>query len=114
MFELSCHCGAVRLGVETLPEDLGDCNCSICRRISGLWGYYTSDQVTRLTKEGKTEPYVQGDKMLEMHHCKTCGSTTHWDGIEKTEDRRMGLNFRMADPDVIKDIPTRKIDGASW
>ena len=40
MIEGSCHCGAVRLTLPEAPAELGSCNCSMCRRIGGLWGYY--------------------------------------------------------------------------
>ncbi len=33
----SCHCGAVRLTLPALPDKATKCNCSICRRINGLW-----------------------------------------------------------------------------
>ena len=45
MIEASCECGAVRLEIETPPETVGDCNCSICRRYGALWAYYPLAQV---------------------------------------------------------------------
>lgn len=36
----SCHCGAVRLTLPSVPEKATKCNCSICRRLGGLWAYY--------------------------------------------------------------------------
>ena len=45
MIEGSCHCGAVRLSLPEAPAGLGSCNCSMCRRIGGLWGYYRPEQV---------------------------------------------------------------------
>ena len=110
----TCHCGSVALSVETPPKDLASCNCSLCRRIGGLWGYYMSDEVNWKSERGLTTSYIQGDRLLETHSCKTCGCTTHWESTDKSEPYRMAINCRMMEPQVIADIPIRKIDGASW
>jgi hypothetical protein len=41
----SCHCGAVQIQVARKPRRLTSCNCSICRRHAGLWGYYNPSKV---------------------------------------------------------------------
>jgi hypothetical protein len=109
--EGSCHCGAVRYTVTSAPEVVTNCNCSICRRIGGLWAYYSPTQV-RI--EGPTSFYKWGDKMLELHHCETCGCTTHWEPVDKSYDR-MGLNARMMDPRILAGARVRHFDGAdTW
>lgn len=111
----SCHCGAVSFTLSRAPVDLGSCNCSICRRLGGFWGYYTESEVEQHFDENATATYVQGDKCLAMHTCRTCGCTTHWSGIDdESEDPRMAVNCRLMEPEDIKDIPVRLIDGASW
>jgi len=37
MIYASCHCGAVELEIDVAPQDITDCNCSICRRYGVLW-----------------------------------------------------------------------------
>ena len=44
----SCHCGSVRLEVDTPPSEVTECNCSICRRYGVLWAYYPPYQVRML------------------------------------------------------------------
>ena len=44
MVESSCHCGAITLRIDTAPETVTDCNCSICRRYGVLWAYYRPSQ----------------------------------------------------------------------
>ena len=39
----SCHCGAIRLVLSETPSDASDCNCSLCRRIGGLWHHTEPD-----------------------------------------------------------------------
>lgn len=109
----SCHCGAVRLTVPKAPEDLGSCNCSICRRTGGLWGYYEPDEVDIGDSSARLVGYVQGDETLTTWHCGICGCTTHWSPRDPAYER-MGVNLRMFDPEVWEGLPRRLIDGASW
>ena len=112
MIEATCHCGAIRLQIDLPPEVLTDCNCSLCRRLGGLWAYYRPEQVRRVS--GATIGYVQGDRTLETHHCPTCGCTTHWQSLDATYER-MGVNVRMMPPQALAGVLVRKLDGAdTW
>lgn len=111
MIEASCHCGAVRIEIADPPETVTDCNCSLCRRLGVLWGYYHVDQV-RVT--GATISYVQGERTIAAHHCPTCGCTTHWSGLG-AESTRVAVNARLMDPAVLARARVRKLDGAdTW
>lgn len=114
MYEGSCHCGTVRFELTEAPEKLVDCNCSICRRIGALWGHVAISSVTILASEGSTISYIQGDKTLSTHTCKTCGCTTHWENLQP-DGEHMAVNFRMCAPEVIGQFPIRRFDGAdTW
>ena len=106
----SCHCGAIRLTLRGDPAEVSECNCSICRRVAGLWHYPSPAQVT---VSGDPVDYVQGDASLTTWHCGTCGCTTHWTAIDPAYDR-MGLNLRMFEPGLWADLPRRQVDGASF
>lgn len=109
----SCHCGKVGFEILQEPKQLVDCNCSICRRIGGLWGHIRPGNF-RLTAAGETIAYVQGDKTLATHSCKNCGCTTHWLPLDE-ELNRMAVNFRMCEPEDIARFRIRKFDGAdTW
>jgi len=113
MIEGSCHCGAVRLTLPAPPPDLGSCNCSLCRRLGSLMGYYRPDQVVVHDPDGRLVGYVQGDASLTNWHCGACGCTTHWSPRDPAGER-MGVNLRMFDPAVWEPLPRRLVDGASW
>ena len=106
----SCHCGAIRLVLHETPPDAGECNCSICRRTGGLWHHTTPDKVTA---EGQGVSYQQGDRCLDLWHCGTCGCVTHWTPTDPGYPR-MGINLRMFEPELWRDLPRRFIDGASF
>ena len=90
----TCHCRAVTIEVPSAPEWLGQCNCSICRRLGTLFAYYPDDAGVAVA--GDTVPYIQGDRMIALHHCPTCGCTTHWDAIVESV-RKVGVNARLLD-----------------
>ncbi|HEY9216587.1 MAG TPA: GFA family protein [Phenylobacterium sp.] len=114
MLEGSCHCGAVRFQVPDPPQQVTDCNCSICRRLGVLWAYYSPGEVTVFEAGEATTPYVHGDRTLAFHHCRTCGCTTHWSPLDPDRDR-MGVNARLFDPEVLAAAKVRRLDGAeTW
>jgi hypothetical protein len=105
-----CHCGAVRLVLRETPADAGECNCSICRRTGALWHYCPPGKVA---VEGAGVAYRQGDCSLDLWHCPTCACVTHWTPVDP-DYPRMGVNLRMFDPALWRDLPRRFIDGASY
>lgn len=110
MIEASCHCGAVRMQINSPPETVTDCGCSICRRKGTLWAYYSPRHVRLIPPSGATQIYMWGDRELEFHSCKICACTTHWAAADKTYDR-MGVNARLMEPDVLAAAQVRKIAG---
>jgi hypothetical protein len=112
MIEASCHCGAQRIEIDTAPETVTDCNCSICRRLGVLWAYYSPRQVRLIPPSGATSIYMWDDRSIEFHSCAVCGCTTHWSAVDKTRDR-MGVNARLMDPEVLAAARLRHLDGAN-
>jgi hypothetical protein len=111
MIEASCHCGGVRLRVPAAPDTITDCNCSICRRLGTLWAYYQTADVV-FGPPDATAIYMWGDRTLEIHRCKACGCTTHWQGVGEFA-HRVGINARLFDPEVLAALPIRRFDGAA-
>lgn len=110
-----CHCGAVRITVSRRPRRLTSCNCSLCRRYSALWAYYDRDQVTVTARKRATAGYSWGDKRLRFVRCATCGCITHWEPVDRSRARRMGINMRNFDPADMASIRIRRLDGAkTW
>lgn len=110
----SCHCGAIQVDVARKPRRLTSCNCSICRRHAGLWGYYEPSQVKITARRGAVERYIWGDRYLALCRCAKCGCVTHWLPMA-SGGKRMGVNFRNFDPSVIEATRIRRFDGAkTW
>lgn len=111
----TCHCGAVRIEIPAAPDMLTSCNCSVCRRLGTLWAYYPLDAVVLHGHPEHTEAYVQGDRMLRLLRCRTCGCVTHWEPVERTSSSRMGVNVRNFEPALIQGAGLKLLDGAdTW
>lgn len=112
VIDASCHCGSVRLKVNQAPQEVTDCNCSICRRYGALWAYYSPGDVQ--VTGGATDVYLWGRKTNEFHRCRHCGCVTHWSKADKTGEH-MGVNARLLAPEVLARARVRHLDGAdTW
>ncbi|MEF2071408.1 GFA family protein [Consotaella aegiceratis] len=111
MIEASCHCGAVRLRIASPPNEVTDCNCSICRRYGVLWAYYAPSDI-ELSNDNETDTYLWGPRSTAFHRCSVCGCVTHWSGVDP-ERGRMGVNARLMAPQVLAQAKVRRLDGAN-
>ena len=110
MTQARCHCGGAVVEVRTLPVEVTECNCSICRRYGVLWAYHPLAEV-RLPSPGLTDTYEWAERSIAFHRCRTCGCVTHW---APNDDRdRVGINARLFDPSVLEAARVRHLDGAS-
>jgi len=115
MLSGTCHCQAVRVEVPRRPRMLTSCNCSICRRYGVLWAYYKAADVGIISKPGSTEKYSWGRKALNFVRCATCGCIMNWERIRPRKVTYMGVNARNFEPDGIRDVRIRLLDGAvTW
>lgn len=113
--EGACHCGAVRLRLPSLPESAIKCNCSLCRRVGGLWAYYPFGSVSMTGHPEHTVDYVWGDKTLRTVRCKHCGCVTHWEPIDGEHGARHGVNLSNFDRRLVESVKIRHFDGAdTW
>ncbi len=111
MIEASCHCGAVRLQIDSPPPaEVNDCRCSICRRYGALWAYYAPGRVRVLPSGTPTDVYVWGGRTLETHRCRECGCVSHWVAMDPGVDV-MGVNARLMDREVLAAARVRHSDG---
>lgn len=114
-----CLCGAVSITIETRPEFINDCNCSLCRKAGAAWGYFAASCIEAT---GKTVAYTRRDKpvpAVDVHSCEICAATTHFvmtDTFKKQNENVdfAGVNMRLFDPDALEGIEVRYPDGKAW
>jgi hypothetical protein len=107
----SWHCGAVRLEVDTPPDVVTDCACSICRRKSARWAYYSPTHVRIIPATGATSIYTWEDKTIEFHSCKICACSPIGRRSTRATGRRMGVNMRMMGSEILAAARVEKITG---
>ncbi|MGQ3055506.1 MAG: GFA family protein [Roseateles sp.] len=111
----SCHCGAVRLTLPFAPEKATNCNCSLCRRLGGLWAYYEFGTVAVEGHPEHTAEYIWGDRTLRTLRCAHCGCATHWEPLVPEPGARHGVNLNNFDPQLRASVQVRRFDGDdSW
>ena len=111
MIEGSCHCGKVRIAVETAPTEVTSCNCSICRRGGTLWAYY-SPKTVRIDEAVPTDTYVWDDRLLTSIAARIAAASPI--GARRSRHDRMGINTRLcAARAVLAAARVRHFDGAS-
>jgi hypothetical protein len=114
MIKGSCACGAVTWRFDGVPEAATACNCTACRRYGTPWAY--DHECEGIHVSGPTTAYVRGDS-LGFHFCPTCGCMAYWRGLQPNTQgqRRIAVNLRLADPQLVADVPVDHFDGfASW
>jgi hypothetical protein len=75
-----------------------------------LWAYDYEGE--RIRVSGPTKAYVRG-RALEFHFCPECGCIAWWRAIRPGDDgrRRIAVNVRLAEPEVVADLPIDHFDG---
>ncbi|WP_299153671.1 hypothetical protein [uncultured Tateyamaria sp.] len=114
-----CLCGAVSVTIAAKPEFIHDCNCSLCRKSGGAWGYFPTEVVKT---SGDTVSFLRRDKWndaAELQSCAHRGTTTHWTFSQAFKEQNeatdlMGVNMRIFNPDDLQDVELRFPDGSSW
>lgn len=113
MLSATCHCGAVRIEIPRRPKEVTNCNCSVCRRLGALWAYYDARTVKVVGHPERTSEYIQGDKTLRVVRCQNCGCVTHWEPLDATQHKKLGVNVRNFEPSTMGSVRIRLFDGAN-
>ena len=110
----SCHCGRARITLPRTPDEVTQCNCSLCAKTGFQGVYFSSDE---LVIEGEFDSYVRADcnpAYLATHRCRNCGIATHWTPLGDPPHERMGVIARLLDPAALDGVPFKHVDGRSW
>jgi hypothetical protein len=113
MLTATCHCGAVRIHVRRAPRTVTSCNCSICRRYGALWAYFQASAVQIEAPKGGLSTYSWRRKVRAYIRCNKCGCITHYKYRKKWGAGTLAINARNFEPDVLKEVRVRELDGAA-
>ena len=109
MVEASCHCGSVSLEIDAPPSEVAGCDCPIRRRHGVLWAYHPPDRARVPTPGPPTGVYAWDGGSIGSHRRRNRGRVSRWAAADRG---RMGVNARLADPEVLAAARVRHPDGA--
>lgn len=107
-----CHCGRVRFEVDGVPQDVVECNCSICSRKGYLHWIVPRVSFRLVAGHDDLSTYRFGTGVAQHHFCRHCGVAgfyvprSHPDGID--------VNVRCLDDVDPAALPRRSFDGRHW
>ena len=82
----TCLCGAIQFEVNGPIRDVGNCHCSICRRLHGApfstYAQVSADDLKLHAGRDRVRTY-RSSEQVERSFCDTCGAhfTFRWDGL---------------------------------
>ena len=97
-----------------MPDSATACNCRLCRRYGVLRIYDYEGEKIKIS--GPSAVYTRHDRTspaLEIHFCCRCGCVTCWRGLslEAEGRRRIAVNLRLTEPDLVGHLPIDHFDG---
>jgi hypothetical protein len=75
-----------------------------------LWAYGFEGEGIKVS--GRTQAYIPG-RSLGFHFCPACGCVAYWRALEPNDEgrRRIAVNLRLTEPEVVAPIPIDHFDG---
>jgi len=112
MYRGGCHCGKVRIEVESESEIAGalSCNCSICQKRGSLLWFVPRDKLT-VTGEPELITYTFNKHVIKHLFCKTCGIQSFGEGVDPKGNRMAAINIRALDDIELEKIPVKHFNG---
>ena len=110
----TCHCGRARITLPRKPDEVTQCNCTLCAK-TGFQGVYFASEELQI--EGEFDSYVRADcnpAYIAQQRCRHCGIITHWTPLTDPPHDRMGVNARLFEPGTFDDVPVKQVDGRNW
>jgi hypothetical protein len=110
-----CHCGAVKFEMTSDLAELGDCNCSRCRRLGWVMQSVPVADFTLLSGEAKLKLYHFNTHHIDHLFCTECGVESFSRGKDANGGEVVVVNVNCLENAPPVDRNTiRHWDGKSW
>jgi hypothetical protein len=108
-----CHCGRVRFeALAPAQIDVGECNCSMCRRTGYLHLTVKKEQFKLLSGEDALTLYQFNTRTAKHYFCRYCGIKSFY--VPRSHPDGYSVNARCLDEGTVTGMTVRKIDGKNW
>ena len=111
----SCHCGRVQFEIDTVLDNAGTCNCSICRRRNAVMHRVPADRFRLITGSDSLALYEFNTKTAKHYFCRTCGIYPyHRPRVAPDEFTVNVYCLEDVDAEEIAALPKNVFDGKSF
>ena len=102
----------MRFEVDGAPEQVVECNCSICTRKGYLHWIVPRARFRLLAGDDALATYRFGSGTAQHHFCRHCGVASFY--VPRSHPDGIDVNARCLDDIDLAEIPRRAFDGRNW
>jgi hypothetical protein len=107
-----CHCGRVRFEVQGAPDEVSECNCSVCMRKAYLHWIVPRAAFQLVAGEDDLATYRFNTGVAQHHFCRHCGVASFY--VPRSNPDSIDVNARCLDGVDVAVLPRRSFDGRNW
>jgi len=107
-----CHCGRVRFEVQGTPDEVSECNCSVCTRKAYLHWIVPRAAFQLVAGENDLATYRFNTGVAQHHFCRHCGVASFY--VPRSNPDSVDVNARCLDGVDVAALPRRSFDGRNW
>ena len=107
-----CHCGRVRFEVQGTPDEVSECNCSVCTRKAYLHWIVPRAAFQLVAGENDLATYRFNTGVAQHHFCRHCGVASFY--VPRSNPDSIDVNARCLDGVDVAALPRRSFDGRNW
>src|SRR5262245_37880030 len=107
-----CHCGRVRFEVDGAPQEIVECNCSICSRKGYLHWIVPRAAFRLVSGAEELSTYRFGTGTAQHHFCRHCGVASFY--VPRSHPDGIDVNVRCLDEVDPSTLRVLKFDGRRW
>ena len=107
-----CHCGRVRFEVRGTPDEVSECNCSVCARKAYLHWIVPRAAFQLVAGEDDLATYRFNTGVAQHHFCRHCGVASFY--VPRSNPDSVDVNARCLDGVDVAALPRRSFDGRNW
>lgn len=109
----SCHCRKIHFEVEGTPEEVMECNCSICSRKGALMWFVPRDQLSLLNDPDAMSTYTFNKHAIKHYFCPECGIHPFGEAQDPEGNHMAAVNARCLEDIDLSSLTVKQFDGRS-
>jgi len=112
IYEGSCHCGAVKFGIDAPAQIEADyCNCSVCKKSGFLHLILPLSKFRLLTGSESLSTYTFNTGVAKHTFCKVCGIKPFY--TPRSNPDGIDINVHCLDTEP-ESVTITEFDGKNW